>query len=107
MRRISFAFTFLGILLLIFLLISGKSHKVGNYEELQELESNSKVFISGRVISERAIFGTDRVLSLDNEVELICSCHDSFKDKEINVEGIVSEYNGVKQIRVLRIMEND
>ena len=108
MRRLSFIFTILGVLILLFLLGFGKQTEINNPEELERLELNSRVFISGKTVSEKIIFGADKILVLDSGIELVCSCSGNFKDKKVEAEGIVSEYNGVKQIRVLKIFtEND
>ena len=103
MRRWAFIIAILGMFVLLVLMnFSGK--EIGSYSELEELEINQKVYLSGKVVSERAA-GEKIILTLDKNITLICDCDWSFKDKEISVVGIVGEYENRKQVQVLRIRE--
>ena len=45
-----------------------------------------------------------KLLVLDSGIELVCDCgFESFLDLEVNVEGVVSEFNGKRQVEVLKI----
>lgn len=107
MRRWSFIFAIVGLLILLLLLHAGKQTEINDYEGLEKLEINSKVFTSGNVVSEKIIFEKEKILVLDNGLELICFCKEKFQDKMIHAEGIVSEYEGTKQLNVLKIFAED
>ena len=79
---------------------SGK--EIGSYSELENLEVNQKVYLHGRVVSERAV-GENIILTLDKNITLVCDCDGSFKGKEISLVGVVGEYDGRKQVQVLRL----
>ncbi len=100
MRRISFIFMILGLLFLFYILIFEET-KIETFEELKNLEINSKVILKG-VVEEEKNFGTFKILKI-KEIDVICNCLGSYLEKEIVVEGVVSEYLGKKQIKVLSI----
>ncbi|MCH8308967.1 MAG: hypothetical protein IIB17_00550 [Chloroflexi bacterium] len=72
--------------------------------ELEELEINRKVFVSGEVVSEKVIFGERKVFVLNSGIELVCDCFGINIGGEIEVVGVVSEYDGRKQVEVLEIV---
>ena len=104
MRRLAFILTILGILSLA-ILMNLPAKEISSKEELENLEINQKVAIHGKVISERILYETQKLLILDNKIELVCECPQTFKDKNISVLGIVSEYDGKKQVTVLKIIQ--
>ena len=106
MRRFAFIIAVLGMVILLFILSFGKMERIESYEKLEELEVNKRVFIVGEVVEEKIIFGARKVLVLENGVQLVCECAGNFKEKKVEVEGIVSEFEGKKQIEVLRINVN-
>ena len=102
MRRFAFAISIFGLLVLA-LLLNLIPIKVENYSELDNFEINQKVILEGKIMEERILFEGTKMLVLDNGIELICECNENFKGKNIEVAGVVEEYNGKKQVRVLKI----
>lgn len=106
MRRFAFAIALAGLFVLT-ILVNSDPVFVENSEALKKMEINKKVRVEGKVVEERVLSSGDRILNLDNGIVLVCACSKSFDDGFVIVEGIVSEYNGVKQIRVLNIFTED
>ena len=102
MRRWAFVIAVLGLFVL-FLFFNSGAKDIECYENLQSLGLNSVVDVRGLVVEEKLIFGGTKILVLENGVELICDCPDNFEGEEIFAEGIVSEFEKMKQISVLRI----
>ncbi|MCA9485381.1 MAG: hypothetical protein KC506_00890 [Nanoarchaeota archaeon] len=99
MRRLSFILYILGIVFLMVLFLQPGRE----VESLDGLIVNEQVVVSGRVVSEREIYLGTKLLELDNGVEAVCECSDSFEGKDVRIEGFVSEYNGKNQVSVERI----
>ncbi|MFH1425682.1 MAG: hypothetical protein ABIG28_03075 [archaeon] len=100
MRRWAFVIFIIGMFVL--LLFLGKSGE--RVENLEGLVENSKVIVSGEVVSERVIYEGTKLFVLDSGIELVCSCLGSFVGEEVEVEGVVEGYEGKKQVRVLEIL---
>ena len=99
LKKISFAIAILGIgVLLGMLALPAKELKA-----LNETFENEKVFLEGKVESERD-FGDFKILNI-NGVDVYCSCSESYLGKEVYAEGFVDEFDGKKQVRVLKIRE--
>ena len=97
MRKLSFVLTILGIsILLVMLNFSGKK-----VESLEGLELNEKVIVSGKIIKERD-FGDFKIFNMEG-IEVYCNCKKSYSGKEVLIEGLVDEFEGEKQLRVLKI----
>jgi len=106
MRRFAFIVAIVGLFVFALLLnFGGKEMK--NYEDLEKLEVNQRVSVSGKVIDERVVFGNERVLMLNNGIEMICECDRSYKGSVVEVEGVVEEYKEKRQVRVLKIIVLD
>jgi len=103
MRRFAFVVLIVGMFVLVAALGFGEK-KVMSYGDLIELEVNQKVFLRGVVESERVIYEGTKLIVLENGVELICGCSEIFYGKSAEVNGIVEEYEGKKQVRVLEII---
>ena len=101
MRRIAFIVVMLGMLVLVGLMI----FNIREVKDLEGLEINQKVSLSGKVISERVIYSDEKILMLDKNISLICSGCGSYLNSEIMVEGVVEEYEGEKQVRVLKVLK--
>jgi len=100
MRRWAFVVAVFGMFVLVmFLGFFGKE-----VESLEGLEVNQKVYLEGEVVEERFLFGNSRLLVLDNGIELVCECSGSFKGRDVEVVGVVSEFEGNKQVEVLEIV---
>ncbi len=105
MRRRAFIVVVLGMFILA-LMLNFNVKEINNYDDLKKLEINQKVFLRGKVVSERAIV-KGKLFVLDNEIELVCECLENLVDKEIEVEGAVSEFDEKKQVSVLKILVLD
>jgi len=90
----------LGISFLFYVLIFGET-RIETFEDLEDLEINSKVILKGFVEEEKN-FGTFKILKIHG-IDIVCNCEKSYLENEIVVEGIVSEYLGKKQIKVLSV----
>ncbi len=90
----------LGMLVLVGLLV----FNIKEVETLEGLEINQRVSLSGQVVSERIIYSDESLLKLDNNITLICSGCGSYLNDDVSVEGVVEEYGGERQVRVLKII---
>lgn len=102
MRRWAFIIAILGMFVLA-LLMNLPVREVDSYEEISGLEINTRVKISGEITSERVIYEDEKLLTLDNGVDLIYQGGGGFNGEEVEVIGLVSEYEGKKQITVEKI----
>lgn len=103
MRKWAFIVFILGMFVLILLMVFLPVRKIETFEELNKFEVNQKISLTGRVVEERVISLNRKILTLENEIQLVCDCSESFDGKEVNVFGLVSEYDGKRQVEVLRI----
>ena len=101
LKKISFIIVIIGIALLLSLLIL--SPKEVNVEDIENLTLNKKVFFRGKVEHERD-FGNFKIWQI-NEIEVVCDCNESYLNKEVEITGLVSEFEGKTQVRVLRLVE--
>jgi hypothetical protein len=99
LKKVSFAVTILGIGILLGMLVL----PAREMEDLQSARDNEKVFLEGKVEGEKD-FGDFRILKIKG-IDIYCSCSESYLGKDVYVEGFVEEFNGKRQIRVLRIVE--
>ncbi|MBU0760129.1 MAG: hypothetical protein KJ600_01155 [Nanoarchaeota archaeon] len=106
MRRFAFVIAILGMFVLV-LLLSQKPVSVIGYEDLEDLELNTRVEVVGEVVSEKIIYGDNKVLVLDGGIELVCEGVGGFVGNEVRVVGVVNEYDGKKQVSVLEIYFDD
>ena len=103
MRRIAFIIMILGICFLAFLINSDGIY-VNSIEDLKVFEINQKVLLSGKVVSERFLYDDVKLLVLESGVGLVCTCgFKNFLDLEVEVEGVISEFEGKRQVEVLKI----
>ena len=103
LKKIAFIVALLGIAILLGLLFFSDYKVVSNSEELDGLEINSKVKVVGKVGSER-IAGEDfKILRMEGfDFDITCDCcGEDLLDKEVEINGIVSEYEGQKQVEAL------
>ena len=102
MRRFAFVIMILGMFVL-FWFMGSDGEEIESYEDLENLEINQKVFLEGRIISERIIYSGTKLIILDSGIELVCECVGNFIGEDVFVEGVVEEYKGKKQVGVLAI----
>jgi hypothetical protein len=104
MRRWAFVLMIVGMFILFLFLIKDPV-EVDSYSDLEELEINQMIIMKGELVSERIIYEGTKLFGINNDIELICECLDNYEGKEIEVVGVVEEYNGRKQVRVSSIRE--
>jgi hypothetical protein len=102
MRRVAFVVMIIGMYILV-LFIGFGVKEIEGYEDLLDLEVNQKVFLEGIIVSERIIYEGTKLFVFENGIELVCECLESFVGKRVEVEGVVEEYDGRKQVRVLEM----
>lgn len=106
--KTSFIIAVSGVSILLGLLIWPNYEPVRSPEELEDLEINNRVFIEGHVERERVIGESFRILGIVREgfeaVSVVCECGESYMDDGVEVRGIIEEYEGRKQVRVLEIV---
>ena len=99
MRRLSFVIAIAGLFVLsLFFSFEGKE-----VDSLGNLEINEKVIVKGKVVEERNIYFGTKLFILDNGIEIVCECSESFLDRDVRIEGLAEEYEGRKQIRALKV----
>ena len=97
LKKISFILSLVGIAFLIGLFLSSPIE----LDDIDELEINEKVVLTGEVENERD-FGDFKIWSVEG-VTAVCNCKESYLGEEVRVVGIVDVYGGEKQVRVLEI----
>ncbi|MFH1290467.1 MAG: hypothetical protein ABIH92_03600 [Nanoarchaeota archaeon] len=102
MRKWAFIVAILGMFVMV-LFLNLEPEKVEDYSDLEELELNTRVSVMGKVVSERLIYGRTELLVLDNGIDLVFEGVGNFENEEIEVVGVVSEYNEKKQVTVEKI----
>ncbi len=101
MRRISFIIAILGIFVLILLIWLIPEVKINSKDDLSGLVDNQRVRLSGFVEGERNYEGI--LIFYINGIKVVCSGCDSLEGREIEINGIVEEYEGKKEVEVLEI----
>ncbi len=101
MRRVAFVFALAGIFVLSIFLNFG-TWEISGVSELYELELNSRVSFVSEVVSERKISGGRKLLNLENGITAVCSCEGNFSGTSFRFVGIVSDFEGERQIEILR-----
>ena len=86
-------------------LVGLMSFDVREVDKLDGLEINQRIVLTGKIVSERIIYSDEKLLVLDKNITLICSGCGSYLNSEIMVEGVVEEYEGEKQVRVLKVLK--
>ncbi|MBS3077092.1 hypothetical protein J4233_02360 [Candidatus Pacearchaeota archaeon] len=97
MRRLAFAVFVVGMFLM-FVLVNLSPEEIDDIEEIELLELNTRISVSGEVVKERIIYEGTRILEFDNGVVVLCECDGSFKGKDVKIIGKVSDYEGERQI---------
>ncbi len=103
MRKLAFIIAIAGIFILLYMLTSSNPAKIHSPQELTRLVDNSQVSTTGKVVSERILYGTTKLLKLDNSIELVCTSCPSYLNKTIQVIGTAEKYLNKTQISVLKI----
>ena len=102
LRKLGFILAVIGIAILLSLLLF-KPKEISSIENINNLTINSKVLLKGLVESERD-FGNFKIWGIKG-IEVVCDCKESYLDKEVEVIGVVEEFNDKKQVRVLKVFE--
>lgn len=103
MRRGAFIAMIVGMFVLL-LLLNLPAKEIKSYEEIESLEINTRVKVSGSVVSEKVIYENEKVLELDRGITLVFEGIGQFTGKEIEAVGKISEYEGKKQVTVEKIV---
>jgi len=103
MRRISFIFAILGIFLLIVFLFFIPNKELKNVKDLNKTINNEKVILSGVVQNEKTS-NKFRLFNI-NKINVICSGCKSYSGKFVKIKGVIDDYEGKKEVRVLEIQE--
>ncbi len=104
MRRIALAVSLIGLFILM-LIFESSSEYVSDVKDLERFEIGQKVYLQGIVEGERK-FGETKLISI-NEIDIICECDESYLGKSLLIEGVIEDYLGKKQIKVLRIRNSE
>ena len=97
LKKISFTIGVIGIAMLVILLNSSPKE----VKSIANEKINQKVTIQGKVLSERQ-FNDFSILQIEG-IEAICECKNPYLNKEVRVIGLVEEYQGKRQIKILEI----
>ncbi len=100
MRYVALALTIVGIFVLVGVMVFSPAREINSLDNVQV---NEKVEIEG-IVTEERIIKKINIMQV-NGIELVCDCILSFKGKKVRVMGVVEEFNGKRQVRVLRISE--
>ena len=100
MKEVALCLSIVGIFILLFLL----SSEPVEIKSLNETLINQKVIIEGIVEKERTA-GELNIMQI-SDIEVVCSCKESYLGKSVSLVGVVSEFNGKRQVKVLRIRTN-
>jgi hypothetical protein len=101
-RKLSFAICIVGIAILLSLLLTNSNE----VDEVKSLELNEKVMLTGSVANQRQVSEGLNIMILEgHDFDIVCDCDEDYLGSEIVVEGVVEEFNGEKQVRVLKIVE--
>lgn len=100
MRYLALTLGLLGLFLLYLSFLSSP-HNFSPPEE-----EHAFVLIEGQVTSERLLFDQTSLLVVGGN-EVICTCDQSYKGKDVRVTGVVEFYNGRAQVRAYFIQVID
>lgn len=102
MKKLALILSITGIFVLFLILSFSSPVKVTSQSDLQNLVDNTKIIVQGRVISEKQ-YTAERVIKLDNEIELSCASCPKYLNETIKVIGITESYRNKTQIIPLSI----
>ena len=101
MRRISFIIAILGIFILIGLIFWMPYQKIKNINDLNKTIDNEKVILTGFVKNGRIFSG--KFIFTINGIKVVCEGCRNLRGKNVQVKGLINEYNGNKKIEVLEV----
>jgi len=90
-----------GIFYMLFVLNFSSVVEVSGFEDLKGLDLNEKVILEGFADGYRKAGSLDLIKV--NGIDVVCECSLNYGGKRVAVEGYVDEYNGRRQIVVLRV----
>lgn len=85
-------------------LLNYPTKTVSKSQDLENYQVNQLVTLTDKVISQRLIYEGTTLYKTQKGFELICDCTNNLKDQEITIQGLVEEYEGKKQVRILEII---
>ena len=93
----------IGLFILIGVLVFSDDYvSISDLSDLEGLIVNERVVIEGFVDDERVLEGF-RILSVNN-ASVVCDCSRGFLGETVEIYGVVGEFEGEKQIEVLKIV---
>jgi len=101
MRRFTFIITILGIFILILLLLFQTPISISSQSQLNKLQANQKILITGRVIKQ-----TTSNIYLNNNFTIQCEDCPDYKNQDISTIVILNKYNNKNYLKALRIKPN-
>ena len=104
LRKLSFILAVVGIAVLLSMLDVG-SREIKGVDDLDNFEINQKVSLRGEIEDVRD-FGSFKIFKVDG-IDVVLKLSGSARDfrigKIVEIRGLVNEYNGKRQIDVLKI----
>jgi hypothetical protein len=103
LKKITLIITILGIFTLLILLNFSKPAIIDNYSSLKKLTDNTKIQTTGKVVSERILYESTKLIKLNNSIEIICNSCPNYLNQTINVIGTTETYGNKTQVNALKI----
>ena len=101
MKNYALIITILGLFILLIILLTSKPIKINNLKDLEKLQANQKILISGKVTDEKT-YGKTKYLTISN-FQVICNSCPSYLNKNLSILGIKEDYTGKTRIVALKI----
>ncbi|MBU0977150.1 MAG: hypothetical protein KKD18_01925 [Nanoarchaeota archaeon] len=88
----------------MFVLFNLPARVVADEGELEGMVLNTRVFVSGVVAEERVLYEGTKLLKLDGGVEVVAESIENFEGKNVEIWGMVSDYEGKKQVVAEKVL---
>jgi len=102
MKKLALTLSLIGIFALFMILNFSHPIQITAQSDLQNLIDNTKVQVQGRVVSEKQ-YSTEKVLKLDNNIEVSCTSCPNYLNKTIQVIGTIENYQNRTRIISLSV----
>jgi len=102
MRRFAFIISLTGIFILLLVLNISKPLPVSSTEQILSLQENQKLFVTGKVISEKT-YDQTKIFTLDNKIKISCKNCPLLLHKNISATGYLETYYKTPQINILKV----
>jgi len=101
-KKITFCLTVIGMVVLVGYLLLAKPGIV-IAETIDSLSLNEKVVLNG-IVTKARHYDSFSVLEIDG-ISVVCDCQQISKGKNVTVIGLLTEYEGTRQVQALRIFD--